>query len=78
MPESDPRLLTRAVLGLYNSVWHWYRPGETFTLAGVGQFIVEPPTRGPRLLARPRRRAASGAPPRSRGGLGCAAGAGER
>jgi TetR/AcrR family transcriptional regulator, cholesterol catabolism regulator len=40
VPESDPRLLTRAVLGLYNSVWHWYRPGETFTLAGVGQFIV--------------------------------------
>jgi hypothetical protein len=28
------------VLGLYNSVWHWFRPGETFTLAGVGQFIV--------------------------------------
>jgi AcrR family transcriptional regulator len=40
IPESDPRLLTRAVLGLYNSVWHWYRPGETFTLAGVGHFIV--------------------------------------
>ena len=40
VPESDPRLLTRAVLGLYNSVWHWYRPGETFTLAGVGEFIV--------------------------------------
>jgi hypothetical protein len=40
IPESDPRLLTRAVLGLYNSVWHWFRPGETFTLAGVGQFIV--------------------------------------
>jgi AcrR family transcriptional regulator len=40
IPESDPRLLTRAVLGLYNSVWHWYRPGETFTIAGVGQFIV--------------------------------------
>jgi AcrR family transcriptional regulator len=40
VPESDPRLLTRAVLGLYNSVWHWYRSGETVTLAGVGQFIV--------------------------------------
>ena len=26
LPESDPRLLTRAVLGLYNSVWHWFRP----------------------------------------------------
>ncbi len=26
IPESDPRLLTRAILGLYNSIWHWYRP----------------------------------------------------
>ena len=26
IPETDPRLLTRAVLGLYNSIWHWYRP----------------------------------------------------
>jgi AcrR family transcriptional regulator len=40
LPESDPRLLTRAVLGLYNSVWHWYRPGGTLTLADVGPFYV--------------------------------------
>ena len=40
IPESDPRLLTRAVLGLYNSVWHWYRPGGTLTLAEVGRFFV--------------------------------------
>lgn len=40
IPENDPRLLTRAVLGLYNSVWSWYRPGETLTLAEVGRFIV--------------------------------------
>jgi AcrR family transcriptional regulator len=40
LPESDPRLLTRAVLGLYNSVWHWYRPGGTLTLAEVGRFFV--------------------------------------
>jgi AcrR family transcriptional regulator len=40
LPESDPRLLTRAVLGLYNSVWHWYRPGGTLTLAEVGRFLV--------------------------------------
>jgi len=40
LPESDPRLLTRAVLGLYNSVWHWYRPGGTLTLADVGEFFV--------------------------------------
>ena len=26
IPQADPRLLARAVLGLYNSVWHWYRP----------------------------------------------------
>jgi AcrR family transcriptional regulator len=40
IPESDPRLLTRAVLGLYNSVWHWYRPGGTLTLPEVGRFYV--------------------------------------
>jgi len=40
LPENDPRLLTRAVLGLYNSVWHWYRPGGTLTLADVGRFFV--------------------------------------
>ena len=40
VPENNPRLLTRAVLGLYNSVWHWYRPGEALTLAGVGRFVV--------------------------------------
>src|SRR5215217_7638841 len=26
LPQADARLMTRAVLGLYNSVWHWYRP----------------------------------------------------
>lgn len=40
LPESDPRLLTRAVLGVYNSVWHWYRPGGTLDLADVGEFFV--------------------------------------
>jgi hypothetical protein len=40
LPESDPRLLTRAVLGLYNSVWHWYRPGGTLQLREVGRFFV--------------------------------------
>jgi AcrR family transcriptional regulator len=40
VPESDPRLLTRAVLGLYNSVWHWYRPGGTLALADLGKFMV--------------------------------------
>lgn len=36
--EADPRLLTRAVLGLYNSVWHRYRPRGTVPLADVGDF----------------------------------------
>jgi AcrR family transcriptional regulator len=37
IPERDPRMLARAVLGLYNSIWHWYRPGQallTSTIAG--------------------------------------------
>jgi AcrR family transcriptional regulator len=40
IPESDPQLLARAALGLYNSVWHWYRPGGTLPLADVGRFFV--------------------------------------
>jgi AcrR family transcriptional regulator len=40
IPESNPRLLTRAVLGLYTSVWYWYRPGDTLTLGEVGRFVV--------------------------------------
>jgi TetR/AcrR family transcriptional regulator, cholesterol catabolism regulator len=40
IPEADARLLTRAILGLYNSVWHWYRPGGDLSLADVGDFYV--------------------------------------
>jgi TetR/AcrR family transcriptional regulator, cholesterol catabolism regulator len=40
LPESDPRLLTRAVLGLYNSVWHWFRPEGDLAVADVGRFFV--------------------------------------
>jgi AcrR family transcriptional regulator len=40
IPEADARLLTRAILGLYNSVWHWYRPGGDLTLADVRDFYV--------------------------------------
>jgi AcrR family transcriptional regulator len=43
--EADPRLLARAVLGLHNSVWHWYRPGGTVALQEVSDFFV------PRCLA---------------------------
>jgi AcrR family transcriptional regulator len=39
IPEADPRLLTRAILGLYNSIWQWYRPGGIFPLEPVGEFF---------------------------------------
>jgi AcrR family transcriptional regulator len=40
IPEADPRLLTRAVLGLHNSVWHWYRTGGDLSLDQVADFFV--------------------------------------
>jgi AcrR family transcriptional regulator len=40
IPEADARLLTRAVLGLHNSVWHWYRPRGPLPLAQVSDFYV--------------------------------------
>jgi AcrR family transcriptional regulator len=40
LPEAEPRLLTRAVLGLYNSIWHWYRPRGTMPLTEVADFFV--------------------------------------
>jgi TetR/AcrR family transcriptional regulator, cholesterol catabolism regulator len=36
--ESDPRLLARAVLGLYNSIWGWYRPHGVIGLDVVSAF----------------------------------------
>ena len=59
IPETDPRLLTRAVLGLYNSIWHWYRPNGIIALrprrrllhrAGAG--VDRPAPRRPRAGAR--------------------------
>jgi AcrR family transcriptional regulator len=41
IPETDPRLLTRAVLGLYNSVWHWYRPNGILALHRVADYYSE-------------------------------------
>ena len=38
IPANDPRLLTRAVLGLYNSIWHWYRPDGILPLDAVAEF----------------------------------------
>ena len=40
IPQADPRLLARAILGLYNSVWHWYRPRGSLTLEQVREFFV--------------------------------------
>jgi hypothetical protein len=41
IPQADPRLLTRAILGLYNSVFHWYRPrGGSLSLEAVRDFFV--------------------------------------
>src|SRR3954447_23008265 len=40
IPKSDPRLLTRAVLGLYNSVWHWYRPNGIVALHRIAEFFT--------------------------------------
>ena len=41
IPKNDPRLLTRAVLGLYNSIWHWYRPNGAIALDRVAAFFTE-------------------------------------
>jgi AcrR family transcriptional regulator len=40
IPERDPRMLARAILGLYNSVWHWYRPDNTLLLATIAEFFT--------------------------------------
>ena len=41
IPETDPRLLTRAVLGLLNSIWHWYRPNGMLALDRVAVYYTE-------------------------------------
>ncbi len=40
IPQADPRLLSRAILGLYNSIWHWYRPRGNLSLPEVREFFV--------------------------------------
>jgi AcrR family transcriptional regulator len=40
VPEEDPQLLARALVGLYNSVWVWYRPGGPLSLEDVGRFYI--------------------------------------
>jgi AcrR family transcriptional regulator len=39
LPKSDPRLLSRALLGLYNSVWQWYRPDGIHGLRSIADFF---------------------------------------
>jgi TetR/AcrR family transcriptional regulator, cholesterol catabolism regulator len=41
IPRNDPRLLTRAILGLYNSIWHWYRPNGIVGLDRVAEFFSD-------------------------------------
>ena len=40
IPANDPRLLARAVLGTYNSIWHWYRPDGIVPLEFVTTFFT--------------------------------------
>jgi AcrR family transcriptional regulator len=40
LPEADPRLMTRALLGLYTSIWHWYRPRGAISLDEVADFFI--------------------------------------
>ena len=56
IPKNDPRLLTRAILGLYNSIWHWYRPNGIVALNRVAEFFTD---RSLALIVAPR----PGAPP---------------
>jgi AcrR family transcriptional regulator len=45
IPRTDPKLLTRALIGIHNSVWQWYRPEGTLGLDDVADFYV------PQMLA---------------------------
>jgi TetR/AcrR family transcriptional regulator, cholesterol catabolism regulator len=40
IPRNDPRLLARAILGLYNSIWQWYRPDGIVALDAVADFFI--------------------------------------
>jgi len=41
IPPDDPRLLARAILGLYNSIWGWYRPNGVVALPSVADFFID-------------------------------------
>ncbi len=40
IPERNPRMLARAMLGLYNSIWQWYRPDQTLPLPAIADFFI--------------------------------------
>lgn len=40
LPEADRRLLTSATLGLYTSIWQWYRPRAEVSLGQVADFFI--------------------------------------
>ncbi|HKZ12739.1 MAG TPA: TetR family transcriptional regulator [Solirubrobacterales bacterium] len=40
IPRTDPDLLARALIGIHNSVWHWYRPQGRLGLDQVADFYV--------------------------------------
>jgi TetR/AcrR family transcriptional regulator, cholesterol catabolism regulator len=40
LADAPPRLTARAILGLYNSVWLWYRPHGTMDLERVAAFFT--------------------------------------
>jgi AcrR family transcriptional regulator len=40
IPEADPAMLARVLLGMNTSVWHWFRPGGSVQLEDVERFVV--------------------------------------
>jgi TetR/AcrR family transcriptional regulator, cholesterol catabolism regulator len=41
VPARDPRLLVRGVVGLYNSIWQWYRPNGIIALEDAADFFTD-------------------------------------
>jgi AcrR family transcriptional regulator len=41
VPTRDPRLLARGVVGLYNSIWQWYRPDGIIALDDAAAFFSD-------------------------------------
>ena len=41
IPRSDSELLTRAILGMYGSIWNWYRPDSGTPFDEVESFYID-------------------------------------